>query len=150
MNHHEIFEYDWAALHNMLKRSANYVHNTRVPYDHSSFHLKFDAPLDVSFSRNRVEPEMYLPRAWLGLFTSWLPLATRVPSLHKLTGLLHTNTIILCIFFSSKFPYLYILYLEYHRFTCKKIATAPCGWISLWKEEAEHFQSLQPSDKFPG
>ena len=27
--------------------------------------------------RNGVEPEMYLPRAWLGLFTSWLPLATR-------------------------------------------------------------------------
>lgn len=114
------FEHDRTALHN---RYANYVHSTPVPYDHSSFHLKFDAPLDVSpFSRNGVEPEMYLPRAWLGLFTSWLPLATRVSSLHKLKGLLHPK---------ATFPYLYILYLDYHRCSSlQKFAKAPCGWIS--------------------
>ena len=38
----------------------------------------FGIRVSISNRRNGVEPEMYLPRAWLGLFTSWLPLATRV------------------------------------------------------------------------
>lgn len=38
----------------------------------------------VNSGRNGVEPDMYLPRAWLGLFSCWLPLATRVLLLRSL------------------------------------------------------------------
>ena len=50
----------------------------RLLYIHHRWNL-IDRPwLWISnLRRNGVEPEMYLPRAWLGLFTSWLPLATR-------------------------------------------------------------------------
>ncbi|CAJ1366829.1 unnamed protein product [Effrenium voratum] len=40
--------------------------------------LAADRPWFQHLNRNGVEADMYLPRAWLGLFTSWLPLATRV------------------------------------------------------------------------
>lgn len=46
--------------------------------------LAAERPWFQHLQRNRVEPEMYLPRAWLGLFTSWLPLATRVLLLRSL------------------------------------------------------------------
>lgn len=46
--------------------------------------LAAERPWFQHLQRNGVEPEMYLPRAWLGLFTSWLPLATRVLLLRSL------------------------------------------------------------------
>jgi len=36
--------------------------------------------------RHRVQPDMYLPRAWMGLFAKWLPLPTRVLFLPHLEG----------------------------------------------------------------
>lgn len=46
--------------------------------------LAAERPWFQHLNRNGVEAEMYLPRAWLGLFTSWLPLATRVLLLRSL------------------------------------------------------------------
>lgn len=37
--------------------------------------------------RHHVQPDMYLPRAWMGLFSKWLPLPTRVLFLRKLEGM---------------------------------------------------------------
>jgi len=36
--------------------------------------------------QHHVQPDMYLPRAWMGLFTKWLPLPTRVLFLSQLEG----------------------------------------------------------------
>lgn len=46
--------------------------------------LATDRPWFQHLKRNGVEPEMYLPGAWLGLFSCWLPLATRVLLLRSL------------------------------------------------------------------